>query len=202
MYIVLISGSHRQNSQSLRVTKYLAGRLTALDKNISTGVIELTGNPLPFWDESFWKADSDLQIKWQPYRDRLQKADGFVVISPEWHGMVPAGLKNFFLFCSVKEVGHKPALITTVSISRGGSYPVEELRISSYKNSRICYLPEHLIVRDAANIFGDGAPKSKDDEFMRDRTDFALRLLIDYTRALKPVRENSMIYEKKYENGM
>jgi hypothetical protein len=29
----------------------------------------------------------------------------------------------------------------------GGAYPVAELRMSSYKNSRICYLPEHLIVR-------------------------------------------------------
>ncbi len=50
------------------------------------------------------KAGSGLQKIWEPYAKRLQAADGFVVVSPEWHGMVPAGLKNFFLYCSPKEV--------------------------------------------------------------------------------------------------
>jgi NAD(P)H-dependent FMN reductase len=204
MHIVLISGSHRVNSQSLRVTKYLAARLEKLEPGTSTDIIALTGNPLPLWDESFMQKDgqSDLQKKWEPYKKRLQVADGFVVTSPEWHGMVPAGLKNFFLFCSPKEVGHKPALITTVSASRNGAYPVDELRISSYKNSRICYIPEQIIVRDAATIFVGDTPSGKEDEFLHDRADFALRVLVDYTKALKPVRDNPALWEKKYSSGM
>ena len=71
-----------------------------------------------------------------------------MVIAPEWHGQVPAGLKNFFLICGRAEVGHKPALITTVSSGDGGAYPVAELRMSSYKNNRICYIPEQLIIRN------------------------------------------------------
>src|SRR5271154_3481217 len=120
MHIALISGSHRQNSQSLRVTKYLAGRLAALATGVSTDIIELTGNPLPLWDESMWQAGSALQKQWEPYAKRLQAADGLVVTSPEWNGMVPAGLKNFFLYATPKEIGHKPGMIVTVSSSRGG----------------------------------------------------------------------------------
>jgi NAD(P)H-dependent FMN reductase len=202
MHIVLISGSHRHNSNSLRVTKYLASRLPVLDAATTTDVIELTGNPIPLWDDDFWKAGSERQKLFAPYAERLQKAEGFVVISPEWHGMVPAGLKNCFLYCTVKEVGHKPAMIATVSASRGGSYPVAELRMSSYKNNRICYIPEHLIVRDAASMFAADTPASKDDEFLRDRADFALRILLDYTRALVSVRGNGTLYEKKYASGM
>jgi len=204
MHIVLISGSHRQGSQSGRVTKYLAGRLPALDSSTTTDIIDLVGNPLPLWDDENNSRSTApaLQKLWQPYKERLQKAEGFVVVSPEWHGMVPAGLKNFFIYCSPKEVGHKPALIATVSASRGGSYPVNELRISSYKNSRICYIPEHLIVRDAAGIFVGDKAASKDDEFMRDRADFALRVLLDYTKAMKPVRDNPILWEKKYASGM
>ncbi len=49
MHIVLISGSHRQNSQSLRIAQYLASRISKLDAAITTDIIELTGNPLiPF----------------------------------------------------------------------------------------------------------------------------------------------------------
>jgi len=202
MHIVLISGSHRQNSQSARITQYLEKRLAAIETGTTTDTISLMGNPIPLWDDEFWKVGSNLQKMFEPYAKRLQAADGFVVVSPEWHGMVPAGLKNFFLYCSPKEVGHKPALITTVSASRGGAYPVEELRISSYKNSRICYIPEHLIVRDAATIFAGDTPNGKDDEYLRDRADYALRVLMVYTKAMKSVRDNAFIFEKKYSSGM
>jgi NAD(P)H-dependent FMN reductase len=139
---------------------------------------------------------------WAPYSERLKKADGLVVVSPEWHGMVPAGLKNFFLHWSVPEVGHKAGLIATVSAGRNGAYPVDELRVSGYKNSRLCYIPEQIIVRDAEHIFVGDKPASKDDEFLRDRADFALRLLLDYAKALKAVRTNTSIYDKKYASGM
>jgi NAD(P)H-dependent FMN reductase len=202
MHIVLISGSHRQNSQSLRVTKYLAGRLAKLDGAPSTDIIELTGNPLPLWDESMWQKDSALRKQWEPYAKRLKAADGFVVVSPEWNGMVPAGLKNLFLYWSPDEVGHKPAMIATVSASRGGSYPVNELRTSSYKNSFICYIPQHLIVREVAKMFEGDTPSGKDDEYMRGRADFTLCILLEYTKAFKPMRESGAVFDAKYANGM
>lgn len=202
MHYVLISGSHRQNSQSSRVAAYLDQRLKALEEGCTTDIINLAGNPLPLWDERAWQAGSELQQAWQPYSDRLKKADGLVVISPEWGGMVPAGLKNFFLFASGAEVGHKPALITTVSAARGGSYPVEELRISSYKNNKIAYLPEHLIVQFVEQKFVGEQPANDDDKYLRGRADFALRNLIAYSGALKSVRESGVVFDKQYPFGM
>lgn len=204
MHIVLINGSHRQGSQSGRITKYLAAQLPKLDGTVTTDIIDLTGNPLPLWDDenNSYTTSSALKPVWEPYAKRLQAADGFVVISPEWHGMVPSGLKNFFIYCSPSDIGHKPALITTVSASINGAYPVDELRVSSYKNSRLNYIPEQLIVRHAAKIFVGDAPADKDDEYMRGRADFALRVLIEYTKALKPMRESGAVFDKKYASGM
>jgi NAD(P)H-dependent FMN reductase len=202
MHYALISGSHRQNSQSSRVATYLAQRLQAQESGSTTDIINLAGNPLPLWDESAWQAGSALQLQWQPYSDRLKKADGLVVIAPEWAGMVPPGLKNFFLFASPPEVGHKPALIVTVSASRGGSYPVEELRISSYKNNKIAYLPEHLIVQNVDKKFATEQPVDDDDKYLRGRADFALRNLIAYTGALKSVRDSGVLFDKNYPFGM
>ncbi|NTU76677.1 MAG: NAD(P)H-dependent oxidoreductase, partial [Alphaproteobacteria bacterium] len=136
------------------------------------------------------------------YAERLSKADGLAVISPEWSGMVPAGLKNFFLYCSDREIGHKPGLIVTVSATRGGSYPVDELRISSYKNTRLCYIPDHVIVRDVATVFEGAKPANKDDEYLRGRVDFALRELIAYAKAMKPMRESGTLVDKNYPYGM
>jgi NAD(P)H-dependent FMN reductase len=202
MHIALISGSHRIQSQSARIAEYLAARLPALDATLTTDIISLAGNPLPLWNETMWQAGSDLQKQWEPYGKRLSGAQGLVVISPEWHGMVPAGLKNFFLYASAEEVGHKPGLIVGVSASTGGAYPVQELRISSYKNNMLCYIPQHLIIRNVEKIFVGDMPVTSEDGYMRGRADFALRHLIEYTKALATVRASGVVFDKKYANGM
>lgn len=202
MHVTLISGSHRSNSQTSRVAHYLSRRLSQLRTGVASDIIDLAANPLPLWDERAWQPDSELQQLWKPYSDKLKQAEGLVILSPEWSGMVPAGLKNFLLYTSSNEVGHKPALIVGVSASRGGSHPVDELRISGYKNNHIAYIPEHLIVRDVADLFVNDVPSGKDDEYMRERADFALINLLEYTQALKSVREKGLVFNKKFPFGM
>jgi NAD(P)H-dependent FMN reductase len=202
MHIAIISGSHRNNSQSGRIGRYLETALKKIDDSTTTTTIDLAGNPLPLWDESAWQPGSALQKLWQPIAEKLRAADGFIVISPEWAGMVPAGLKNFFLFATPKDVGHKPALIVGVSASRGGAYPVEELRISSYKNNKISYLPEHLIVRDAEKMFVGDSAATPEDGYIRNRADFALKILLGYTSALQTVRASGVTEHKDFPFGM
>ena len=60
--------------------------------------LDLTNNPLPLWDESIWAGDPEWQARLSPISEELGSSDGFVIIAPEWHGMVPSALKNFFLF--------------------------------------------------------------------------------------------------------
>ena len=74
-------------------------------------------------------------------------------MTPEWNGMATPAIKNFFLYFSSSVLFHKPALIVTVSAGHGGAYPVIELRSSGYKNTKLCYIPEHVIIREAANVF-------------------------------------------------
>jgi NAD(P)H-dependent FMN reductase len=201
MQIVLISGSHRKNSESGRVADYLAGRLNALH-SVKTDVMKLDGNPLPLWDESAWDASSDLTKLFAPYAQRLRAADGLVVIAPEWAGMAAAAIKNFMLYTHESMVGHKPALLVAVSAGRGGSYPIAEMRASSYKNNKICYLPEHLLVQGVGGVFKGETPASKDDEYIRGRADFALGLLVKYTAALATLRAGGDVFNKNYPYGM
>lgn len=187
-HIVLISGSHRPNSQSRKVTDFVASTIVRLNSVITTDIIDLAGNPLPLWDGEADKADSATGKVWQPIAARLQKADGFVVVSPEWSGMVPAGLKNFFLHASAKELGHKPALIVTVSASRGGAYPVNELRIRSYKNTRLVYTPDHVIIQNCNDVLNGEHEADKTDGTLRRRIEFSVRGLLAYTEAFKSIR--------------
>jgi NAD(P)H-dependent FMN reductase len=204
MKIAIISGSHRNNSQSIKVAGYIEKRLLDTQLAGETYLFSLAGNPLPLWDESIWEGNKDWQALLDPISRELNSCDGFVVIAPEYHGQVPAGLKNFFLLWK-HEVSHKPALIVAVSSADGGAYPVAELRMSSYKNNRICYIPEQLILRNVETILnnkGDEKTNPEADNYFRERIDWVLPQLIEYAKALKQVRDSGVTQTDKFGNGM
>lgn len=202
MQYAVISGSHRQDSQSEKISRYLMARVSALSSHECT-LISLAQNPLPLWDEDFFQKTDRWQKLWNPIKETLQKADGIIVVSPEWHGMVPSGLKNFFMFCGGSdELAHKPGLIVGVSASMNGVYPISELRQFSGKNSRIVYTPDHLIIRNAPKVLNDGDAASDEDAYMRKRIDYTLKIFAQYGEALKQVRASGVVDLQAYPNGM
>jgi len=202
MAIAIINGSHRLQSQSRRVADYLAKRLPEVVAGQTAEIIDLAGNPLSLWEESAWQADSAHANAWGVYAAKLRAADGLVIISPEWAGMVPPGLKNFLLHMSPADVAHKPALIVTVSASRGGTHPVNELRISGYKNNKMVYLPEHIIIREVGAMLVGETAASKDDAYIRERIDYSLSMLAAYAKALPAVRAQCAEADGRYPYGM
>lgn len=200
MKLGLISGSHRKTSQSGKVARYTQKEIEKLGHE--TYLLDLAHNPLPFWDDGMWSKEPTITAAWRPVSAALSQCDGFVVVSPEWGGMVPSGLKNLFLFCSDGCMYHKPGLIVGVSASRGGAYPVAELRMSSYKNVHIVYTPEHVIVRNAEKVLNTEASQSDEDAFTRKRLDYGIKSLIEYSKALKQVRDSGVLNRKDFANGM
>ncbi len=204
MKISIISGSHRHNSQSMKVAGFIEKLLKEKSICDESWVFSLAGNPLPLWDESVWDGAEDWQQRLDPIKEELASSDAFIIIAPEYHGQVPAGLKNFFLLFGKMELGHKPALIVAVSSADGGAYPVAELRMSSYKNSRLCYIPEQLIIRHVESVLNDSpADNNPDaDAYFRERTEWSLNILAAYAKALKTVRDSGVTQTEKFGNGM
>ena len=203
MKISIICGSHRENSQSYKVAK-------VIQKTLQSGICDetwlfnLAGNPLPLWDQGVWDGEQKWLDVLTPIKQQLASSDAFVIISPEWHGQVPAGLKNFFLLFCKNELGHKPAQIVTVSSADGGSYPVAELRMSSYKNNRICYVPDHIILRNVEKILNDNPEDNNEsaDSYFRERIEWSLNILKEYAVGLKHVRDSGVTATDKFNNGM
>jgi NAD(P)H-dependent FMN reductase len=206
MKIGILSGSHRNDSQSEKIARYAAAQLQKRGLCDECFVFSLADNPLPFWDEGLWTGDPGWEDVIGDLRKELASCDGFVIVTPEWHGMVPAGLKNLFLlFPGSGELAHKPALIIAVSGGAGGgAYPVAELRMSSYKNSRICYLPEHLIVRNAGQVFNEDSAENDDKthDYLHARLIYCLEMLQVYTRAFEGIRASGKTSLEVYTNGM
>jgi NAD(P)H-dependent FMN reductase len=204
MKISIISGSHRINSQSEKVSRYIQKTMQEQGICDDSWLYLLAGNPLPLWDESIWEANPDWMARLGPISEQLASSDAFVIVSPEYHGQVPAGLKNFFLMWGKGELAHKPALIVTVSSADGGAYPVAELRMSSYKNNRLCFIPEHVIVRHVESVLNDDAAKNNvdADKYFRERIPYALGVLKEYALALDAVRASGAASLQLFKNGM
>ena len=204
MKISIISGSHRVTSQSEKVARFIEKTLQGERLCDETWLFSLASNPLPLWDEGIWDGDEQWQRRLQPISAQLTDSDAFVVVAPEWHGQVPSGLKNFFLMWGKGELAHKPALIVTVSSADGGAYPVAELRMSSYKNNRICYIPEQIIVRNVETVLNDDTQKNNPDAdaYFRARIKWTLGILKEYAVALKSVRASGAADTEDFRNGM
>jgi NAD(P)H-dependent FMN reductase len=202
MKFFILSGSHRAEAQTLKVANYVQAVLTREHPGAEVHLYSLSGNPLPLWDETNGGAPDAL---WDPISAELKAADALVILTPEWSGMATPGVKNFLLNCTPDEIGHKPGLIITVSASRGGSYPVADLRMSGTKNNRLCWIPEQVIIQHVGqnlNAADGTADLGKEDELQRKRLRYALRLLEEYGKGLKLVRASGAVDHKTFRSGM
>ena len=195
--IAFVAGSSRANSQSSKVARFLRQRAIALGlcDDANSSVIDLGLVPLPLWP-------AEDEGPWALFAQHLAAADAVVIISPEWNGMAAPAIKNFFIYASKAQLAHKPGLLVGVSAGVGGAYPISELRASSYKNCRLCYLPEHLIVRDVEHVLNLPEPSSEADQYLRERIDYTLGLLGLYSSALTSVRAAADMSDKRFTTGM
>ena len=184
MRIGIITGSHRKDSQSAKVGHFIAAALERRG-GIGTWTLDLGKTPLPLWDEMLWSQGE------------------------QWSELpalkVPAALKNFLLLWGAgSELSHKPALPCAVSATDGGAYVIAELRMSSYKNNRLCWLPENLIARQVKAICNEN--ETLNDEALQARfaarSEYALDLLVAYANALRDVRALGIIDHETFMNGV
>ena len=192
MKIVIISGSNRRNSQSIRISNILFQKLSFLNINVS--LLNLEKENFPFWQDDYDNLVSPHKKAFEKTSLLLKDAEGFIFVVPEWGGMVPSQVKNIFLLASNNELAHKPGLIVSLSESMGGAYPIAELRSFSYKNTKICWIPEHVIIRKVKEFLPDT------DERLDSRLDYSCKMLVEYSKALKPVRNVADL--KTFKNGM
>ncbi len=198
--IGIIIGSIRENAESARMATEINTVFQEQHPDVITDLFSLRDLDLPLWTEDKWKKESDIKTLWNPISTRLKACDGFVVISPEWAGMVPPHLKNFLLMCDGGELAHKPGQLVSVSSGAGGAYPIAELRMSGYKNNFICWLPDHVILRQVGELFMSDTPTDR-DIWTKERIEYSMNFLVEMAQAMKPVWEKHQNL-KTYKFGM
>lgn len=193
MNICIISASTREKSASLNVANFVCTQLKQLSVTSQVSILDLHQANLPMWQEGL-TPNSDIEKK-------LNQADGFVFVVPEWHGMTPPAFKNIFFFFNAC-FAHKPVYIVSVSAGTGGRYPISELRMSSYKNSFINYIPVSTVVDHVNDTINDKGEFIAQSDFIAQRIDEGLQFLLEYSHALCQVRDSAIFKEKRFKNGL
>jgi chromate reductase len=194
----IISGSSREGSQSSRLSYKIQHFIETLDHDSQTDLIDLSVTKHQEWNNEFWGEKIPCP-SWQKTSNTLAKASAIVIVVPEWHGMAPPALINLFMLAEHNEFSHKPALIVGVSSGNGGAYPVAQLRGFSSKNTKICFIPEHVIVRNVKDKRFEGDDFSQYDQ---DRLLYSLTVLKAYIPGFDQVRSSGILDYKKWAYGM
>ena len=199
MKISIISASHRINSQSKKISNFLHKHLLNHKLGLEIFSMDLAESSLPLWSPEKKSGMGIWGKTWNSISDNLKKSDGFILVVPEYGGMATPAAKNIFLLCGNGELSHKPGLIVSVSSGNGGAYPIAELRMSSYKNTHIMWIPENIIIRNVEE-FNPGSHGKNIPEWLDDRIEYVLKLLLAYASNMKPLRE--VVNRKDFGNGM
>jgi len=199
MNLLIVSGSQRAESQSAKVANYLI-KAEKLFDDITH--IELCKYNLPFWDGE-QSSKSEVGSEWPLINKKIQKSDALVLITPEWGGMATPILKNFLLMCDAQDTAHKPVLLTSVVSGISGAYPIAELKMNALKNNKLVATPDHLIIRNVEQVLNDnqGQDLAPRDTNLRDRVDYSMHMLHQYSGALKTIRaqHNTQPFPKQQE---
>ena len=199
MKISIICASHRMNSQSKKISNFLQNNLLNMDNKLDSFILDLAVTTLPLWSPEKKNGKGVWGETWNTISNNLNHSDGFILVVPEYGGMATPAAKNIFLLCGNGEFAHKPGLIVSVSSGSGGAYPISELRSSSYKNTHIMWIPENIIIRNVEE-FNPGAHGKNIPEWLDNRIDYVLKLLLTYALNMKPIRE--IVNRKDFGNGM
>lgn len=124
--VLIILGSTRQNRQGETVTRWITGRASQRSDAVFE-IVDLKDWSLPFFESSMPPAMGQYDAATLPWADRVDTADGYIFVTPEYNHGYPAVLKNALdhLF---REWGRKPAAIVSYGMTGAGFRAAEQLR--------------------------------------------------------------------------
>jgi NAD(P)H-dependent FMN reductase len=178
LHIPVLLGTARQDRRSEKAARFVHGQVRRY--GVSTELIDvrdfLTSATIPAWEDGAHTGS---------WRKAAARADGFIVVSPEYNHGYPGELK-ILLDAADDEYRRKPVAICGVSTSAfGGARMVEVLRLTLIELQMVP-TPSAVYFARMKEIFNE-AGVIQDSSYVQ-RVQEMLDELTWYARALKPAR--------------
>jgi chromate reductase len=135
--ILVISGTNRRGSNSLKVSRLVAGYLEGHPDKPSTQVVDLASLPPDLLGPDVY---SEKPPEFAPLADAVLASDGIMVIVPEYNGSFPGILKYFIdLLPFPESFDRRPVSYVGLSAGQWGALrAVEQLQlVFGYRNAYV-----------------------------------------------------------------
>lgn len=184
LYLPVLYGTVRAQRRSFGVARFAAERL-ALRPGVETRVFDPRDLPFGNLDAREWEMDPrppgvDAFVR------EMARADGFLVVTPEYNYGLPGTLKNL-LDAVYDEWNRKPFALVGAGGLSGGLRAIDQLR-QVVSGVGAVSVPAHVPVFHVAKAFGPDGPVADAPEWER-RFDKLADELLWYATALKAARE-------------
>ncbi len=127
MYVPILLGSARRSRQSERVARFVLDRLRRVEQ-VETELLDLHAYDFPIMEERLRHRD-DPPPRLEEFSAQIRRADGLVIVTPEYNNGYPGVLKNALDYL-LPEFRRKPVGIVTVSAGGfGGVNCLAQLRL-------------------------------------------------------------------------
>ena len=176
--IEIISGTDRPNSNSLRVSKFVATLYAEIQ--VPAQILDIA--QLKVADIASGEYYQGAKGTFKEAVDRVTKAEGLVIVVPEYNGSYPGFLKLFIDYWKYPEsFEHRPIALIGLGARWGGLRPVEHLQqVFGYRNSYI--FPGRVFLSNIKEVFKEGKVV---DPLMLDLMKIQTREFARFVQALK-----------------
>jgi NAD(P)H-dependent FMN reductase len=185
--IPIILGTVRQGRSSEHVAKFLLKKIGE-NPEIETQIFDPRDMKLPADDEG-----QDIKDSAPEWRDAIIKADGLVMVVPEYNHGYPGSLKRV-LDLLLDEYKHKPVAVAGVSMSPWGGTRVIEALTPVVRELGLSITDTDLNFSQVQNVF-DESGNIIEEETWSKRADGFVSELLWMARALKWGRDNVKMEE-------
>ena len=177
--IEIISGTDRPNSNTLKVAKWLQAHYQSL-KGVDVDLIDLTQLKLSdVADGDYFKGPRGTYLA---AVERVTRAEGLVIVVPEYNGSYPGILKLFIDYWRYPDTfEHRPVAMIGLGTRWGGLRPVEHLQQAlGYRNSYV--FPNRVFLTHIKEVLKGGTIT---DPVLVDLLHVQSREFVKYIRALE-----------------
>ena len=179
LYIPIILGTAREGRRSENAAKFVLQEFQKV-RNVETELIDVRDYAAKATDNSGKTEEA------QRFAEKATRADGFILVAPEYDHGYPGELK-MMLDMLYKEFNRKPVGICGVSAgAAGGIRVVEQLRLVAIEFQMVP-MREAIYFSNVHKLFDDKG--SITDESYVEQTKPLFEELLWYARALKVARE-------------
>lgn len=152
MKVQVLLGSIRPDRASDRVAKWVASEAEKVLDGADIEIVDLKDYTLPLFDE-------DASPQYNPNRkpegvvkkwlDKLNQADAFIIVSPEYNRSIPGPMKNALDYVDFQLAKKPVALVTHGSV--GGAYALANYRVALPQLLAVT-VPEPTMITGAAGV--------------------------------------------------